>query len=110
MNELFEQLPPAHSTLHTPHLQVGCHVLVNNRHKGLVSEIVPANQLPRTVRHNAEWRRPVESYVVTILTSCTVRLRASSALGRAGGRASSLSCRRIWPSPQSIRLQAGGLS
>lgn len=70
---------------------------------GIVSEIVPPGQMPRTVRHAAGWRRPVESYVVTVVAPRSIKVRA-----RGGMRSASIGCVRLWPNPEALRVKEEG--
>jgi|GEM_PF-4272264 len=84
-----------------PEIHVGSRVSLNYQcaGHGIVSEIVPPNCVPRTVRHSAAWRRPVTSYVVTVLVARTMAVP-----GRQGARSYTLAPRRIWPDPATLRL------
>ena len=82
--------------------RIGNHVYLDRKQLsyGVVSEVVPAHAVPRSVRHTAAWRRPVESYVVTVLTSRTLAVENH---GHATVR--TLSCRRVWPNPETLVLR-----
>lgn len=86
-------------------MKIGTHVVLDRKQEtcGIVSEIVHANSVPRTVPHRASWRRPVESYVVTILAPRTIRIRS-----KPGARFQSLGCRRVWPDPETIHVRTTG--
>lgn len=78
----------------------GEHIVLDhgNGMRGIISEVVPAGALPRSVKHTARWRRSVESYVVTVLAPRTIEIRGCG--GSKTGH--TIACRRIWPAPESL--------
>lgn len=75
-------------------LHLGNHVYLDYERAstGVVSEVVPAGRIPRTVRQRNFKPRASESYVVTILTDHQVSIPT-----RPGVRSYSMGCRRVWP-------------
>lgn len=77
---------------------LGQRILLSTGLHGIISEVVPAGAIPRTISHRQAWRRADESYVVTVL--------APRVIVCCGRRSTELIPKRIWPNPESIALRS----
>lgn len=88
-------------------LRLGSRIALDGR-PGVVSEVVPAGQLPRTVT-SARAPRGRESYVVTVLAPRRLEVRSYTGDGLGLKKtAASLGCRRLWPETRSITAPEAG--